>query len=68
MKTFKVTFENNKAVSVIPIDSSYSIDLNIDNPEGKLILKWFIIMANDEQEGIKVANKIAHNIMISTHA
>ena len=67
MSMYKVTFDDNIPISSMQTDAICSIDVKIENPEGKRIIKWIIIKAESELESFKKANKIAINLLSSQY-
>ena len=61
---YKIIFEDNKAVSAQPVEDSYSVGIKIDQGKGQSQLRWMVIFAGDEAEGIKIGNKIAGGILV----
>jgi len=64
MKPFKINFENNKAVSVHPLDRLHFKGIRIECNEGIREIKWIIVLANNEQEAMELADKITEGVFI----
>ena len=59
MRAYKVIFENNVAVSASPIVFFHSKDSKkAEHKDRKDLLPWLIVMAKNEDDGIRIASKM----------
>ncbi len=62
MKLYQIDFSDNKAVSAHPLDLLSYKCMEIERCAGKRSIKWITIFADDEQEGITLANEVVESI------
>jgi hypothetical protein len=62
MRMYRVLFEHNQAVAANQIDFSNSVSIKIEHPDGYNSVKWVIVYADDEEESMRVANKIVRGM------
>ena len=56
-----VTFRDNKAVSANQVNYPVSRDNKMGTRNGRVVIDWLVIYAGDEQESVKIANKVAED-------
>jgi len=58
MNLYKVTFSNNIAVSANQIDCFNGKNVKVEKQNGKRLLLWLTVYANDKTKSIDAANEI----------
>ena len=62
MRAYKVIFENNVAVSAGPVDFFFLRNMkSAEHSDGQDMLPWLIVLAENEEDGMRVANKMIRN-------
>ncbi len=62
MDAFKVLFKNNVAVSAKRVQSNDSGIAELDMHNGKQVILWYILEADNETEAIELAAKIVEKV------
>jgi hypothetical protein len=63
MKNYKVKFKDNEAVATRQIDDLAERDHKIENKDGKVVLRYITIVADNEQQSISRANQVAKDYL-----
>ena len=58
MNLYKVEFDNEGVTSVKKLNLPQCGTVGLDHREGKRIIKWINISADNEQESIYIANRV----------
>ena len=63
MSLYKVKFKNNHAISGKTLPKVYSgSNKEFRKNVSKLIIKWYVVDAENETRAVEIANKVVHNI------
>ncbi len=62
MKLYQINFRENRPVSAQLLDVLSPKSMEIETRSGRRSIKWITLFADDEQEGISLANEVVDSI------